>query len=206
MASPKPSILGVLCIAFLLHSAPICAQDDPEALEQDLAALQAENGDRKPLLVKIAPDLEWEAIAEVLSLACDHSLSGIIATNTTIQRSGLKTDRILQTGNRVTEEAGGLSGAPLRQRSTEVIRFLHQKSQGQMPIIGVGGIFTAQDAWEKINAGATLLQVYTGWIYGGPEMARKVLSGLSQQLDHHQIGQIQDAIGQDLPFVPESAA
>ena len=171
-----------------------------------LAALQAENHERKPLLVKIAPDLEWDAIAEVLALAANHNLSGIIATNTTIQRSGLKTDRILPTGNRVTEEPGGLSGAPLRQRSTEVIRFLYQKSQGQMPIIGVGGIFSAQDAWEKITAGATLLQVYTGWIYGGPEMARKVLSGLAQQLDHYQIGKVQDAIGQNLPFVPESVA
>jgi len=170
-----------------------------------LAALQAENQDRKPLLVKIAPDLEWEAIAEVLSLADNHHLSGIIATNTTIQRSGLKTERILQTGNRVTEEPGGLSGAPLRQRATDVIRFLHQKSAGQMPIIGVGGIFTARDAWEKINAGATLLQVYTGWIYGGPEMVRQVLSGLVKQLDHHQLGTIHEAIGQNLPFINESA-
>jgi dihydroorotate dehydrogenase len=172
-----------------------------ENLGPILAALQAANHPRKPLLVKIAPDLAWEAIAEVLDLAYAHHLSGIIATNTTIRREGLKTDRILQTGNRVTEEPGGLSGAPLRHRATEVIQFLYQKSQGQMPIIGVGGIFTAQDAWEKINAGATLLQVYTGWIYGGPEMVRRVLEGLSQQLDHHQLATIRDAIGQNLPFV-----
>jgi len=74
-----------------------------------------------------------------------------------------------------------------------------------MPIIGVGGIFTARDAWEKINAGATLLQVYTGWIYGGPEMVRQVLSGLVKQLDHHQLGTIHEAIGQNLPFINESA-
>ena len=168
-----------------------------------LAALQTENTEAKPLLVKIAPDLEWKAIAEVLSLADEHKLSGIIATNTTIQRSGLKADRILQTGNRVTEEPGGLSGVPLQQRSTAVIRFLHEKSQGQMPIVGVGGIFTARDAWEKLNAGATLLQVYTGWIYGGPEMVRRVLAGLTQQLDHHQLRSIQAAIGQNLPFIEE---
>ena len=174
-----------------------------ENLGPILAALQAENTEAKPLLVKIAPDLDWEAISEVLSLAHDHKLSGIIATNTTIQRSGLKTDRILQTGNRVTEEPGGLSGAPLQKRSTEVIRFLYQKSQGQMPIVGVGGIFTARDAWEKLNAGATLLQVYTGWIYGGPEMVRRVLTGLAQQLGRYQMSTIQAVIGQNLPFIEE---
>jgi dihydroorotate dehydrogenase len=174
-----------------------------ESLGPILAALQTENTETKPLLVKIAPDLEWAAIAEVLALAEQHRLAGIIATNTTIQRSGLKTDRILKTGNRVTEEPGGLSGAPLRQRSTEVIRFLHQKSQGQMPIIGVGGIFTAQDAWEKLNAGATLLQVYTGWIYGGPEMVRRVLTGLTNQLDRHQLNTLSEAIGQNLPFLAD---
>lgn len=172
-----------------------------ENLSPILAALQAENRDRKPLLVKIAPDLEWEAIAEVLALADEHNLAGIIATNTTIQRTGLKTDRILLTGNRVTEEPGGLSGAPLRSRSTAVIRFLYQKSQGQMPIIGVGGIFTARDAWEKISAGATLLQVYTGWIYGGPEMVCRTLEGLVQQLERHRLDNIQAAIGQELPFL-----
>ena len=174
-----------------------------ESLGPILAALQTENTEAKPLLVKIAPDLEWDAIAEVLALAGEHNLAGIIATNTTIQRSGLKTDRILQTGNRVTEEPGGLSGAPLRQRSTEVIQFLYQKSQGHMPIIGVGGIFTAQDAWEKLNAGATLLQVYTGWIYGGPEMARRVLTGLTQQLDNHQLDNLSAAIGQNLPYISD---
>ncbi|WP_204138846.1 quinone-dependent dihydroorotate dehydrogenase [Halomicronema sp. CCY15110] len=174
-----------------------------DSLGPILAALQAENTEAKPLLVKIAPDLEWAAIAAVLALAEQHHLAGIIATNTTIGRSGLKTDRILKTGNRVTEEPGGLSGAPLRQRSTEVIQFLYQKSQGQMPIIGVGGIFTAQDAWEKLNAGATLLQVYTGWIYGGPEMVRRVLTGLTQQIDRHQLSTLSAAIGQNLPFIAD---
>lgn len=174
-----------------------------ENLGPIVAALQAENTERKPLLVKIAPDLTWDAIAEVLSLAQEHNLSGIIATNTTIQRSGLKTERILQTGNRVTEESGGLSGAPLQERATEVIQFLHQNSRGQIPIIGVGGIFTARDAWEKLNAGATLLQAYTGWIYGGPEMVRRVLEGLTQQLAKHQISTIQEAIGKQLTFIED---
>jgi dihydroorotate dehydrogenase len=176
-----------------------------ENLSPILAALQAENINHKPLLVKIAPDLEWTAIAEVLELAQTHRLAGIIATNTTIGREGLKTERVRQTGNRVTEEPGGLSGAPLRQRSTAVIRFLYEHSRGQLPIIGVGGIFTAADAWEKLTAGASLLQVYTGWIYGGPEMVRRVLTGLVQQLEQHQIEHISGAIGQNLPFISPSS-
>ena len=175
-----------------------------ENLAPILAALQAENTDRKPLLVKIAPDLDWPAIAEVLELATAYDLSGIIATNTTIGREGLKTERLQATGNRVTEEPGGLSGAPLRDRATAVIQFLYRESQGQIPIIGVGGIFTAEDAWVKLNAGATLLQVYTGWIYGGPEMVRRILQGLVQQLDHHQVETIQSVIGQNLPFITKA--
>ncbi|MGF1521778.1 MAG: quinone-dependent dihydroorotate dehydrogenase [Leptolyngbyaceae cyanobacterium] len=172
-----------------------------ENLAPILAGLQAENTAAKPLLVKIAPDLEWDAIAEVLQLAQAHRLAGIIATNTTIRRDGLKTDRILVTGNRAAEEAGGLSGAPLRDRATAVIRFLYQESQGQLPIVGVGGIFTARDAWEKLTAGATLLQVYTGWIYGGPMMVRRVLLGLVHQLEKHQMGHISEAVGKKLPFI-----
>ncbi|HEY9862009.1 MAG TPA: quinone-dependent dihydroorotate dehydrogenase, partial [Candidatus Obscuribacterales bacterium] len=132
-----------------------------EQLEPILAALQQENQLQKPMLVKIAPDLEWEAIADVIALAQKHHLAGIIATNTTIRRDGLKTNTIEATGKSVQDEAGGISGAPVRQRSTEVIRFIYQQTQGQLPIIGVGGIFTAEDAWEKITAGASLVQVYT---------------------------------------------
>ncbi|MEM6434919.1 MAG: quinone-dependent dihydroorotate dehydrogenase [Cyanobacteria bacterium P01_D01_bin.115] len=177
-----------------------------ENLAPILAALQAENTANKPLLVKISPDLEWPAIAEVLELASTYALSGIIATNTTIGRDGLKTERLLATGNRVTEEPGGLSGVPLRDRATAVIQFLHRESQGQIPIIGVGGIFTAEDAWAKLNAGATLLQVYTGWIYGGPEMVRRILQGLVQQLEYHQVETMQTVIGQNLPFITAADA
>lgn len=169
---------------------------DKAQLEPILQALQQENIHRKPLLVKIAPDLEWGAIADVIALAQQHQLAGIIATNTTIRRDGLKTQR-LSTGNLVTEEAGGISGVPVRQRSTEVIRFIYQETQGQLPIIGVGGIFTAEDAWEKITAGASLVQVYTGWIYEGPWMVRRVLEGLLRKLDEQGLKSIQDAIGSD---------
>lgn len=112
-------------------------------------AIQQVNPGQKPLLVKISPDLDWQAIAAIVRLATDYDLAGLIATNTTVRRSDLKT-RILQpTGQPVANEAGGLSGAPLRSRSTEVIRFIWQQTQGQLPIIGVGGIFSAEDAWEK---------------------------------------------------------
>ena len=169
---------------------------DKAQLEPILQALQQENIHRKPLLVKIAPDLEWGAIADVIALAQQHQLAGIIATNTTIRRDGLKTQR-LSTGNLVAQEAGGISGVPVRQRSTEVIRFIYQETQGQLPIIGVGGIFTAEDAWEKITAGASLVQVYTGWIYEGPWMVRRVLEGLLRKLDEQGLKSIQDAIGSD---------
>ncbi|HEY9860651.1 MAG TPA: hypothetical protein V6D16_14165, partial [Candidatus Obscuribacterales bacterium] len=166
-----------------------------EQLEPILAALQQENQLQKPMLVKIAPDLEWEAVADVIALAQKHHLAGIIATNTTIRRDGLKTEVIEATGKSVQDEAGGISGAPVRQRSTEVIRFIYQQTQGQLPIIGVGGIFTAEDAWEKITAGASLVQVYTGWIYEGPWMVRRILAGLGQKLEQHGFPNLTEAVG-----------
>ncbi len=160
-----------------------------------LTTLQQENQRQKPLLIKIAPDLEWNEIASVLDLAQKHRLAGIIATNTTIRRDGLKTHVLESTGNPIQEEAGGISGAPLRDRSTEVIRFIWKETQGTLPIIGVGGIFTPDDAWEKITAGASLIQVYTGWIYEGPWMVRRILKGLLQKLDERGLKSISEAIG-----------
>ena len=162
-----------------------------------LEQLQQENQGQKPIFVKIAPDLEWEAIADVLYIAQNYHLAGIIATNTTISRDNLKTQVIEATGKDVREEAGGISGAPLRDRSTAVIRFIWQQTQGQLPIIGVGGIFTAADAWEKITAGASLIQVYTGWIYEGPWMVRRILEGLLQKLEERGLTSISQAIGID---------
>ncbi|MGB7416651.1 MAG: dihydroorotate dehydrogenase (quinone), partial [Thermosynechococcaceae cyanobacterium] len=127
-------------------------------------------------------------------LAQAHHLAGIIATNTTIERQGLKTQR-LATGKSPEQEAGGLSGAPVRQRSTEVIRHLWHQTQGKLPIIGVGGIFTGADAWEKLAAGASLLQVYTGWTYGGPWMVRQVLTELMDQLERKKLPDISSAVG-----------
>ena len=166
-----------------------------DQLEPILSALQTENAGEKPLLIKIAPDLAWEDIAAILQLAKQYQLAGIIATNTTIARDGLKTERIEATGNAVTEEAGGISGVPVRQRSTEVIRFIYKETNGELAIVGVGGVFTADDAWEKITAGASLVQVYTGWVYEGPGMVRRILQGLLEKLEARGMKSISDAIG-----------
>ncbi|WP_066380385.1 quinone-dependent dihydroorotate dehydrogenase [Anabaena sp. CA = ATCC 33047] len=168
---------------------------DATMLSSILDVLQTENNAQKPLFVKIAPDLEWEAIADIISLAKTYQLAGIIATNTTISRQGLKTQIIDKTGNSPEQEAGGISGAPVRDRSTEVIRFIWQQTQGQIPIIGVGGIFSPDDAWAKITAGASLIQVYTGWIYEGPMMVRRILEGLLSKLEQNHLSSISEAVG-----------
>lgn len=150
-----------------------------EHLQPILAALQEENQGQKPLLVKIAPDLDWPQIDGILDLAQTYQLAGIVATNTTLRRDNLKTRSLPGRGIPITEEAGGISGAPLRARSTEIIRYIHQVTQGALPIIGVGGIFTLADALEKLEAGASLLQVYTGWVYEGPGLVPRLLRGLA---------------------------
>jgi dihydroorotate dehydrogenase len=170
---------------------------DASMLSSILELLQKENNTHKPIFVKIAPDLEWEAIADIIRLAKTYQLAGIIATNTTIRREGLKTQVIEKTGKPPQEEAGGISGAPVRDRSTEVIRFIWQQTQGQIPIIGVGGIFTPEDAWTKITAGASLIQVYTGWIYEGPMMVRRILTGLLAKLEERGLNSISEAVGLD---------
>jgi dihydroorotate dehydrogenase len=166
-----------------------------EQLEPILTALNAANRENIPLFIKIAPDLEWTDIAAIVKLAQAYNLAGIIATNTTISRNNLKTQILEGTGKPIQDEAGGISGAPLRQRSTEVIRFIWLETKGTLPIIGVGGIFTAEDAWEKIIAGASLLQVYTGWIYQGPWLVKNILEGLLSKLKRNGLDSIADAVG-----------
>ncbi|MEA5598378.1 quinone-dependent dihydroorotate dehydrogenase [Rivularia sp. UHCC 0363] len=168
---------------------------DAAMLSSILDALHAENDLHKPIFVKIAPDLEWEAITEIVYLAQSYKLAGIIATNTTINRERLNTQILAQTGKSISEEAGGISGKPVRERSTEIIRYIWQQSQGQIPIIGVGGIFTAEDAWDKITAGASLVQVYTGWVYEGPGMIRRILQGLLGKLSENGLTNISQAVG-----------
>jgi dihydroorotate dehydrogenase len=143
----------------------------------------------KPLLVKIAPDLTEPEIEEIVDLCISFDISGIIATNTTVSRDSLKTGGVDRLG------AGGLSGKPLARRSTDVIRSIHRYSQGKLPIVGVGGIFTPEDAFEKIVAGACLLEVYTGFVYGGPAFARNLNDGLQKILENKGFGNIDEAVG-----------
>ncbi|MFP4619806.1 MAG: quinone-dependent dihydroorotate dehydrogenase [Bacteroidales bacterium] len=136
----------------------------------ELTRLRSSRNNEKPLLLKISPDLNNQQLDDVVDLFYSTGIDGVVATNTSIQRENLSTDPELvkQIGE------GGLSGKPLSNRSTEVIRYLAEKSKGQMPIIGVGGIMTTQDALEKLSAGATLVQIYTGFIYNGPGFVKKI--------------------------------
>ena len=168
---------------------------DAAMLSSILDALHQENHLQKPIFVKISPDLEWEAIAQIVSLAQTYKLAGIIATNTTIEREGLNTQILAQTGKSLSEEAGGISGKPVQERSTEIIKYIWQQSQGEIPIIGVGGIFTAEDAWDKITAGACLVQIYTGWVYQGPGIIRRILQGLLLKLSENGLNNISEAVG-----------
>lgn len=166
-----------------------------EQLEPILSGLQNANPQQKPILIKIAPDLEWNDIKDILKLATDYNLAGVIATNTTIRRDNLNTKILKETGKSIRDEAGGISGLPVKERSTEVIRFIYQETAGKLPIIGVGGIFNADDAWAKIIAGASILQVYTGWVYEGPWMVNQILSELLSKLDEKGLDRLADAVG-----------
>ncbi|RKT56913.1 quinone-dependent dihydroorotate dehydrogenase [Saccharothrix australiensis] len=133
----------------------------------------AGSGTPKPLLVKIAPDLTDSAIGEVLEVCAEHGVAGLIATNTTLARDGLApADRAL------AGEAGGLSGRPLAARAREVVRFVSRETDGKLPIIGVGGIASADDAKRMLDAGASLLQIYTGFIYEGPGLVRRIVKSV----------------------------
>jgi dihydroorotate dehydrogenase len=159
-----------------------------ESLRAIVLALQTENLHNKPLLVKMAPDLADADVVGIGHLALELGLAGLIATNTTIARPPLRT------AHRAAE-AGGLSGAPLRERSTQTIRLLYQTTAGQLPIVGVGGIEDGATAWEKITAGASLLQLYTGLVYHGPLQLRAIAQDLVQRLRTHGFTHIQQAIG-----------
>jgi dihydroorotate dehydrogenase len=135
-----------------------------------LQRLNIQKEKRKPILLKIAPDLSNEQLDDIIAIVSDTKIDGVVATNTTISRNGLKTDKtkVEMIGN------GGLSGKPVKDRSTEVIKYLADKSNKTFPIIGVGGIHSAEDAIEKLDAGATLIQLYTGFIYEGPGLIRRI--------------------------------
>lgn len=174
-----------------------------ENLEELLSALQARNRvlsdelkakNTKPLLVKIAPDLTDGEIEVAVEICLRLKISGVIAANTTTNRANLRTDKaeIERVG------AGGLSGKPLQKRSNEVIKKIYKHSNGRLPIVGVGGIFSADDAFEKIAAGACLLQSYTGFVYGGFSFARDVNVGLARILREKGFRDLDEAVGSDV--------
>lgn len=143
----------------------------------------------KPVFVKIAPDMTDDQLEHTVRTIMESNINGIIATNTTLSRDGLTH------ANR--NETGGLSGVPLRERSTEVIRQVYSLTNGKLPIIGSGGIFTAQDAYDKIRAGASLVEVYTALIYKGPELLRELTDGLKECLRKDGFSSVIEAIGAD---------
>ncbi|NOT56033.1 MAG: quinone-dependent dihydroorotate dehydrogenase [Deltaproteobacteria bacterium] len=143
----------------------------------------------KPLLVKIAPDLTNEELVELARVVLAVGVSGLIATNTTLARAGLRSS---------ISEDGGLSGKPLATRATEVLRVLYRAVEGKLPLIGVGGIFSAEDAYARIRAGASLVQLYTGLIYEGPLLARRIVRELPRLLMRDGLPHLRDAVGKDV--------
>jgi dihydroorotate dehydrogenase len=151
---------------------------EKEPLKKILNTLQSRNlkhGISKPILLKIAPDLTNSQLDDIVEIVTETKIAGVIATNTTISREGLAS------GESQKKEMGGLSGKPLTKRSTEVIKYLADKSGKSFPIIGVGGIHNAKDAQEKLDAGAVLVQIYTGFVYEGPGLVKEILKGLAKR-------------------------
>jgi dihydroorotate dehydrogenase len=174
---------------------------DKAALEEILMAMieaqspkskvQSGEENKKAILVKVAPDLSFEALDEIAELALGRGLAGIVATNTTIGRPETKDENV----QRIYAETGGLSGRPLHSRSTEIIRHLYRQTQGKLPIIGVGGIFDANDAWEKITAGASLIQIYTSLVYRGPGVVKEIVRGLLERMEEQGFNELRQAVG-----------
>ena len=151
-------------------------------------ALAADGAPRKPVLVKIAPDLTDEQLADTVAAALDAGADGIVAANTTLSRDAVA-------GHPHAGEAGGLSGKPLAARSTAVIREVRRAARGRLPIVGSGGIFTPDDAYEKIRAGASLVQIYTALIYEGPGLVRRLAEGLRERLRRDGFRNVAEAVG-----------
>lgn len=164
-----------------------------EALGGIIDAVRGACGERAvPLLVKLAPDLADDDIDAVVDLALSARLDGLIATNTTVRRDGLRdADRVRALGD------GGLSGEPVRARSTEVVARIFRRAGRRLTLIGVGGVRSADHAWEKIAAGASLVQVYTGFVYEGPRAARRITEGLSARLDREGVPSLDALVGRD---------
>jgi dihydroorotate dehydrogenase len=161
------------------------------ALQTRRQELQERHRKEVPLLVKLSPDLERRDLEMIVDVIERSHIDGIIATNTTVSRDNLRTDakRVAACGE------GGLSGKPLSSRSTRMIAELYELTRGRIPLIGVGGIFNANDAWEKISAGASLVQLYTGFIYQGPNIAQEINEGLAKILAREGFTNLDAAVG-----------
>ncbi|AIQ63553.1 diguanylate cyclase [Paenibacillus stellifer] len=159
-------------------------------VKEEMEIQRGKSGAKKSILVKIAPDVSASELEYMVNTIAEAGVDGIIATNTTISRNGLSHER--------ASETGGLSGKPLRDRSTEIISAIYRQTRGQLPIIGSGGIFTPQDAYDKIKAGASLVEIYTALIYEGPEVNRRLHAGLRNLLRRDGFRHISEAVGADV--------
>ncbi|RQH00266.1 quinone-dependent dihydroorotate dehydrogenase [Natrarchaeobius oligotrophus] len=165
-------------------------ESSPEHLRRIFETLEAENDEGKPILVKIGPDSTIDSILELVDIAREYGVDGIVATNTTIERENLTSDGC--------DEWGGLSGDPLADPSTRVIRSIAEHTDGDVPIVGVGGVDSAERAYEKIRAGASLVQLYTGFVYEGPSTAKRINRTLVEMLERDGFSSVEDAVGADL--------
>jgi dihydroorotate dehydrogenase len=159
---------------------------DEGALDELLAAVQ-QVGVKTPIFLKVAPDLGEGDPERIVRAAIDHKIDAVVVSNTTVSRPPLK--------SRYAAEQGGLSGAPLRPLALDALRRFRRASAGEMPLIGVGGIATADDAWERIRAGASLVQLYSAMVYEGPGIARRIALGLAQRLNREGFANIAEVIG-----------
>ena len=166
-------------------------------LGEILAAVDAVNRRRaqgagvapRPVLVKLAPDLEAVQVDAAVDLAMERGLAGVIVANTTVARRGLRSP------DRLAARPGGLSGGPLREPATSLVARVAARAAGRLVVVGVGGVFTADDAWEKLTAGASLVQLYTGFVYGGPRTARTIAAGLLERMDREGVRHISEVVG-----------
>jgi dihydroorotate dehydrogenase len=159
-----------------------------QAIEEKNQALSEKlQTGKKPLLVKIAPDMEFDQVDQIVEVVEDHRLAGVIATNA----SALLRERLVVKNS----EPGGLSGEPLREKATSFIRHIYKTTKGKLPVIGSGGIFTAEDAYEKITAGAVAVQIYTGFVYEGPAVVKRINRGLLRLIERDRLRDITQAVG-----------
>ena len=158
-----------------------------ECMSENQKLADMYGGKTKPILIKIAPDLSMSELEQILDVAISESIDGIVATNTTLQRPN--------DNDKAYKESGGCSGTPLANRSNELIHHIFKYTNGKLPIVGVGGIMSSEDAWEKIINGASLLQAYAGFVFEGPGLTKEIVHGVRRRLRHSQFTSLEEAIG-----------